>query len=140
MSIQYSVGVRNAQLDAKETAIGTAPLLELWSGTKPANCAASDAGDGVKICTITLPSDWLAAASGGTKSKSGTWSGTGASAAGSGTSATHYRIYDSSRTTCHEQGTVTITGGGGDMTLDNPNIAQNQAVTISSYVTTAGNA
>ena len=139
MSIQYSTAVRNAQLDAKEATIGTAPLLELWSGTKPANCAASDAGDGVKIITITLPSDWLAAASSGAKSKSGTWSGTGASAAGSGTSATHYRIYDSGRTTCHEQGTVTITGGGGDLTLDNPNIANGQAVTISTYTTTAGN-
>ncbi len=138
MAIQYSTAVRNSQLDAKETAIGTAPLLELWSGTIPANCAAADSA-GVKIITITLPSDWLAAASVGAKSKSGTWSGTGAAAAGTGTSATHYRIYDSGRTTCHEQGTVTITGGGGDMTLDNPNIATGQVVSISTYVTTAGN-
>lgn len=140
MAVQYSVAVRNAQLDAKETAIGTGPLLELWSGTKPANCAAADAGGGAKLCTITLPSDWLAAASAGVKSKSGTWSGTGAAAASTGTAATHYRIYDSGRTTCHEQGSVTVTGGGGDLTLDNTSIAENQAVTISSYSVTAGNA
>lgn len=139
MAIQNSAAVRNAILDARETAIGTAPILELWSGTKPANCAASDAGDGAKLCAITLPSDWLAAASGGTKAKSGTWSGTGAAAAGSGTAATHYRLYDSGRTTCHEQGSVTATGGGGDITLDNTSIASGQAVAISTATYTAGN-
>lgn len=139
MAVQYSVTVRNAQLDAKETAIGTGPLLELWSGTKPASCAAADSA-GAKLCTITLPSDWLAAAASGVKSKSGTWSGTGAAAASTGTAATHYRLYDSGRTTCHEQGSVTVTGGGGEITLDNVSIAENQAVTISSYSVTAGNA
>jgi hypothetical protein len=38
------------------------------------------------------------------------------------------------------QGTVTISGGGGDMTLDNPNIAQNQVVTVNTFSVTAGNA
>ncbi len=31
----------------------------------------------------------------------------------------HYEIMDSTGTVCHEQGTVTATGGGGDMTVVN---------------------
>ncbi len=38
------------------------------------------------------------------------------------------------------QGTVTITGGGGDMQLDNINIAQNQLVMVNTFVVTGGNA
>ncbi|MDV7392299.1 hypothetical protein RZS08_13125, partial [Arthrospira platensis SPKY1] len=87
-----------------------------------------------------LPSDWMSAASAGSKARLGTWSGTGAAGAGSGTAAGYFRIFDSAGTTCHMQGTVTITGGGGDMTLDNPNIAQNQVVTVNTFTVTAGNA
>ena len=137
MTLQYSVTVRNAQLDVWETTISTAPLLRLYSGTVPANCAASETG--TLLCEITLPSDWMANASSGSKAKSGTWSGTGAVGAGTGTVATHYRIYDSGGTTCHEQGSVTVTGSGGDMTLDNTSIASGQTVTISTFTRTAGN-
>jgi hypothetical protein len=87
------------------------------------------------LCELTLPSDWMAAASSGTKAKSGTWSGTGAAA---GTIA-HFRIKDSAGTTCHVQGTVTATGGGGDMTVDNAVIAVSQAVTVNTFTLTAGN-
>ncbi len=135
MAVQHSTAVRNARLDAIETTIGTAPILEIRSGAQPANCAAADSG--TLLASMTLPSDWLAAASGGTKSKSGTWQDLLAN--GTGT-AGHYRIKDSTGTTCHEQGSVTATGGGGDMTLDNTSIATNQVVVVTSYVQTEGNA
>ena len=134
MALQYSVSVRNARLDQVESTVGTAPLLQLFTGSAPANCAAADSG--TKLAELTLPSDWMAAASSGTKAKSGTWSGT---AIANGTVA-HFRIKDSTGTTCHAQGTVTITGGGGDMTVDNTSIATSQAVTVSSFTLTAGNA
>ena len=35
--------------------------------------------------------------------------------------------------TAHIQGSVTATGGGGDMTLDNTSIASGQTVTITSF-------
>lgn len=134
MAIQQSVAVRNAMLDATESTPGTAPLLKIRTGAPPANCAAADTG--TVLVSMTLPSDWMAAASSGSKAKSGTWS---ASASAAGTAA-HYRIYDSAGTTCHEQGTVTITGSGGDLTLDNDNIANAQVVTVTTYSRTAGNA
>jgi hypothetical protein len=134
MALQLSVSVRNARLDQIESAVGTAPKLRLYTGSAPADCAT--AATGTLLCEITLPSDWLAAAASGSKAKAGTWSGTGAAAGNAG----YYRVYDSGGTTCHLQGTVTATGGGGDMTLDNINIAVVQVVTINSYTITDGNA
>lgn len=135
MTLQYSVTVRNAQLDAWETAIGTAPILELRTGAPPADCAAADSG--TLIASMTLPTDWASAASAGSKSKSGTWQDLSANASGT---LGHYRIKDSGGTTCHEQGTITATGGGGDMTVDNASVVAGQTVTVTAYAKTAGNA
>ncbi len=134
MTIQHSVAVRNARLDAIETTVGTSPILEIRTGAQPANCAASDSG--TLLASITLPSDWLAAASSGSKAKSGTWQDS--SANGTGTAA-HFRIKDSTGTTCHQQGSVTVTGGGGDLQVDNTSFASGQSFTVTGYTLTDGN-
>lgn len=138
MAVNYSVSLRNAQLNQIEAALGTAPKLRLYSGSKPT--AAADAPTGTLLCEITLPSDWLAAASGGSVAKSGTWQGTGAVAAGGGTNAGYFRLYTSDGATCHAQGTVSSTGGGGDMTMNNISVADGQAVEVTGFTVTAGNA
>lgn len=135
MALQYSVAVRNARLDAVETAIGTSAVLKIRTGAAPADCATADSG--TVLATCTLPSDWMAAASGGSKAKSGTWEDASADAAGT---AAHFRLYASDGTTCHAQGTVTATGGGGDMTVDNTSFAVAQAFSVTSFTITAGNA
>lgn len=135
MAFQFSTTARNAALDAIETAIGTSAVLKIRSGSVPADCGTADAG--TVLATLTLPSDWLAAASGGSKSKSGTWEDASADATGT---AGHFRIYASDGTTVHMQGTITATGGGGDMTLDNTSIASGQQVTITSFTLSAGGA
>lgn len=135
MAIQFSTTVRNAELDAIETTISTSAILKIRTGAAPATCATADSG--TVLATLNLPSDWLAAASSGAKAKSGTWQDASADATGT---AAHFRIYDSGGTTCHIQGTVTATGGGGDLTLDNTSIATGQTVTISTFTLTAGNA
>lgn len=135
MSFQFSTTARNAALDAIETAIGASAILKIRSGSAPADCGTADSG--TVLATLNLPSDWLAAASGGSKSKSGTWEDTSADAAGT---AGHFRIYASDGTTVHMQGTITATGGGGDMTLDNTSIASGQQVTITSFTLSAGGA
>ena len=136
MSFQFSPNARNAALDAIEAAIGTAPKLQLRSGALPANTAAADAGN--LLVEIALPSDWLETAATGVKTIKGTWTGTGAAAAAGGTNAGHFRIKNTAGTTTHVQGTITITGAGGDMELDNPNIAQNQSVNVTTFTLTAG--
>lgn len=135
MALQYSTSVRNAQLDAIETTISTSAVLKLRSGSPPADVATADSG--TVLATLNLPSDWLAAASSGSKAKSGTWEDTSADATGT---IGHFRVYASDGTTAHIQGTVTATGGGGDMTVDNTSVASGQNVTVSSFTITRGNA
>jgi hypothetical protein len=137
MALQYSVAVRNAQLDAVESTIGTAAVLKIYDLTAgaPADCAAAITG--TVLATITLPSDWMNAAATGSKTKLGTWSDSSADAAGV---ADFWRLFASDGTTCGAQGTVTATGGGGDLTLDNAVVAAAQSVTISTFTISAGNA
>lgn len=135
MAIQLSAAVRNARLDAIESTIDVSAVLKIRSGAAPADVATADSG--TVLATLTLPSDWMAAASAGTKAKSGTWQDASADATGT---AAHFRIYASDGTTAHLQGTVTATGGGGDLTLDNVSIASGQSVTITSFTLTEANA
>lgn len=134
MPLQFSDALRNARADAVETTTGTSARLQLRTGAPPANCAAADAG--TLLCEITLPSDWLTAASAGVKSLAGTWAGTGAAAGTAG----HFRLKNSAGSTTHLQGTVTATGGGGDMTIDNAVIASGQAVSVSTFTLTEAGA
>lgn len=119
-------------LDAYETVIGTSAVLKIRTGAPPADCGTADSG--TVLATLALPSDWMAAASAGSKSKSGTWQDASADAAGT---AAHYRLYASDGTTCHEQGTVTATGGGGDLTIDSVTVASGQTITITTWTRTA---
>ena len=130
---KFSDAVRNARADATETAIGVSPTLELRTGAAPANCAAADTG--TLVASMALPSDWMANASGGVKAKTGTWEDTAADATGV---VGHYRIKKSG--TCHMQGSVSEAGGGGEIILDNTDINVGQAVSITTFTITEGNA
>ncbi len=135
MTVSLSVDVRNARLDAIETEIGAGAVLKIRSGAPPAGIGDPDAG--TVLATVNLPSDWLAAASSGVKSKSGTWQDTSADASGT---AGHFRIYAADGTTQHMQGTITASGGGGDMELNNTVLAAGQEFTVTSFSMTEGNA
>lgn len=118
MTIQLSVAARNGMLESYECTVnnqtvsggtgsggsvtGTAavPRLRILTGAIPANCAAAETG--TLLANITLPADWAAAASSGSKALSGTWQ----VAAGASGTAGYYRIVDNAGTTCHEQGTA----------------------------------
>jgi len=134
MALQFSDTLRNGRADQVESVTGATAKLQIRSGAAPANCAAADSG--TLLCEITLPSDWMNAAAAGVKTKLGTWAGTGAAAGTAG----HFRLKNNAGSTTHMQGTVTATGGGGDMTLDNTSIASGQQVTVTSFSLTAGNA
>lgn len=129
MTIQLSVAVRDAMLNAIETAIGTSAVLKLKTGAQPANCAAADSG--TVVATFSLASDWMAASSSASKAFSSTPL-TDSSADASGT-LQHYRVYASDGTTCHMQGSITATGGGGDLTVDNTSVTAGQSVQITSW-------
>lgn len=126
MALQYGTTVRNNKLDSIETTIGVSPILTIRTGAAPANCAAANTG--TVLATLTLPSDWMANASGGSKAKSGTWQDASADASGT---AAHFRIHDSTATTCHIQGTCGTSGT--DMILDSTSFTAGQSFTINTF-------
>jgi hypothetical protein len=135
MAVQFSIAVRNGMLDAVETAMGTGARLRLYSGTMPANCAA--AASGSMLAEYVLAADWAGTAANGSKALNNLPLTTTAAVAGT---IGYYRFYDSAGSVCHEQGTVTASGGGGDMTVDNPTLALNQTVNVTAFTKTAAGA
>ena len=132
MALQFSDTVRNARLDAIETAIGVSAVLKIRTGAAPATCATADSG--TVLATLSLPSDWMAAASGASKAKSGTWQDASADASGT---AAHFRLYASDGTTCHAQGTVGTSGT--DMIVDNTSLNAGQSFTINTFTINEAN-
>lgn len=133
MALQYSTAVNNARLDAIETAIGATAILRIRTGAPPANCGTADSG--TVLATLTLPADWMAAASGGVKAKAGVWQDASADATGT---AAHWRIYDAAGTVCGMQGTYGTSGA--DMNGDSVSFTAGQSFTVNSFSLTAANA
>ncbi len=134
MALTYSTAIANARLDIVESTIGTAGILRIRTGAPPATVAT--ASSGTVLATITLPSDWMAAASSRSKAKSGTWQDASADNAGT---AGHFEITASDGTTVGMRGTVTATGGGGDMTVDNTVFAAGQDFVVTAFTLNHGN-
>lgn len=128
MAVKYSTTLRNALLDAIETYAGTSPKIMIFTGAEPAKTAADS---GTLLATINLPSDWLAAAASGSKSKLGTWSAT---AAASGT-ASYFRLKTSGNAVVM-QGSVGTSAA--DLLVDSTTFSSGQAFTITSFTINAG--
>jgi hypothetical protein len=127
MTIQFAQSTAHAMLDAVETDIGTSPTLYLRSGAAPSTCAGADTG--TLIATIALASDWASNAASWAKAFPGTVSDTSADNAGT---LGHWRIKTSGGTV-KLQGTITATGGGGDMTVDNTSVTAGQQIDVTSF-------
>lgn len=132
MALQLSLAVRNNILDQLEATIGASAVLRIFSGSKPADCAAPDSGD--LLSTIICPVDYLTDAVLGVKMINGNWFDTSADNDGT---AGYFRLYASDGTTCHMQGTVSTTGGGGDMTIDYVDFRATQTFVITTFTITA---
>jgi hypothetical protein len=122
MAIQHSTTTRNRLRDGYVAAFPAGASLVICTG---APAGVGNAAGGSALVTITLPVTPLTSGTGAV-SLNGTWSAT---ASGAGTAA-HYRLTSGSDI---EEGTVTATGGGGDVTLDNVSIAIGQTVTLNSW-------
>ena len=144
-----STGLRNARLDritlfGGNTAATVSPTLALFgNAAKPANCQVANAG--TLICTIPCNGNnaWMNTAVAGVFSKNASlaWSN---SSAGTANVAVFFRIFSSNNTNLGNvvmQGYCNTTGGNpGDLILDNLDIAAGQAVNVTSFVITDGNA
>lgn len=129
MAIKYDTNMRNTRLDRFDVALSTAPLLRIFTGSPPANCAAAQTG--TLLVEMNLPTVYLAASSSGARAKTGTWQGT---AVATGT-AGYFRLIRTSDTTCHLQGTAGTSGT--DMILDAAAVTSGQIVSVLTFTITA---
>ncbi|MEC4749999.1 hypothetical protein [Methylomicrobium sp. Wu6] len=122
----YTTAVKNSQLGAVTTAIGTTGVLEI-----------GPTGMGSVCVSFALNNPAAAAASGGVLTLSGFPKTATASAT---CTAAEARIRTATAGTDIVTGlTVTATGGGGNITLDNTSINSGQSATMNSFSLTAGN-
>lgn len=127
MATRIPGNAQNAAVDAVVDRIDAgagAGTLKIYTGAQPAD--ADDAESGSLLATFTLADPAYGAAAAGAAALSGTPRTVAAS--GTGT-AGWFRIEDSTGVNCLD-GSVTATGGGGDLELDNTSIASGQDVTI----------
>ena len=133
MALKYSTTLRNAQLDAITTAVGTSGILRIYSGTRPANVAAAITGT-LLAELVCNASAFAAAASGGVLTANAISNDSSANASGT---ASHYRLFRSDGTTAVIDGDVSTSGA--DLNLDNTSITTGQVVSVTSFTITAAN-
>ncbi len=138
MPFQFDTALRAGLADFIESDIGPSPIMRTYTGAIPANVAA--ARTGTLAGQGTLPSDWLTNPGTGLKALLGTWNVTGQAAAGSGVTLGYFTLFKADGTTAKLQGTITVTGGGGDMTVDNTSLANAQTLNITAFNLTIGGA
>ena len=135
MALGLATTLRNARLDQINTAINAgagAGLIRIYDGTRPATGGAAT----TLLAELTCTDPAAAAASGGVLTLSAVTADASANATGT---ATWFRIVDSTAAFVLD-GSVTITAGGGDMTLDSTSITVGQQVSLTSGTFTEGNA
>lgn len=131
MALQFSETLRNAMADAITTAAGGSALLRIYDGTIPANIAASITGN--VLAELTCNATFAPGASGGVLTLNAITADSSANATGT---ASHFRILTSGATAVL-QGTVTASGGGGDLTLNTTSIVLGGTVSVTTRTITA---
>ena len=133
MALSYSTTLRNAMLDAITTAVGNGAKIRIYSGTRPANVAASITG--TLLAELTGATPFASAASSGVLTLGSVTADSSADATGT---ATHFRIWKSDGTTAVVDGNVSTSGS--DLNLSSVSIVSGGSVSITSFTITEGNA
>jgi hypothetical protein len=131
MTLSFSDALRNARANAITTAVDAgsgAGILEIRTGSKPAS--PDDAATGTLLASVTLNDPSFGASSDGVITLDVDPTIADASADATGTAA-HFRIKTSAGAGVVD-GTVTATGGGGDLTLNTVSLVAGASFTITS--------
>lgn len=122
----------DAVVDRADLGTGTATgKLRIYSGSQPADADSAPVGTLLLEANLANPAFGAANSSGTAALAGGTLTGTGA-AAGTGQS---FRVINRDGATVFD-GAVSMSGGGGDLILDNTNIASGQTVNITALTYT----
>jgi hypothetical protein len=130
MALGYVATLRNAQLDAITTAVGTSGKIRIYSGSRPATGGTATTLLAELPCTATF----APAASGGVLTVNAIT--TDASADNTGT-ATWFRVLTSANAAVIDGDVGT---SGSDLNLNSTSITAGGSVAITSFTITAGNA
>lgn len=134
MAVRIPTATRNAACDAVVDLVDGGSgggLVRIYTGSQPAS--ANDAATGTLLVTITLNDPAFGAASTGVATLD-VDPALSATAVDTGT-AGWFRMLDSSAATVLD-GSVTATGGGGDLTLASTSVASGATVSITSGTVT----
>lgn len=142
MAAQFTVGLRNNMLDqitaALDAGVG-AGIIAIYSGTIPATVATALSGNTL-LAQLTFSNPVAAAASSGVLTFSAITQDASANATGT---ASWFRLYSSadgatiSEANAVMQGTVTATGGGGDITFTSVSFVATEPISMTSWTITA---
>lgn len=130
MATRLPIATRNAMLASISARLdgGTgAGTVQVRSGSQPAT--GDTAASGTLLATLTLSDPSFGAPSNGAMSANAVAGDSSADATGA---AGWYRALDSTGATVID-GSVTATGGGGDMTFDNVSFVQGGAINMTSW-------
>jgi hypothetical protein len=130
MTTGYSVALRTAQLDPITTAVGNAGKLRIYDGTRPATGGAAT----TLLAEFTMGSPFAPSAAASVLSPTLPSSTTGLAAS----TATWFRIVTSGGTQVID-GSVTASGGGGDLELSTTTVSIGLTINITSFTITRGN-
>ena len=123
----------DAIVDALDAGAGAA-YIKIWTGSMPTDCQAADSGTLLAQLTCSDPAFGSAAdINPGARATANAI--TGDSSANNTGTAGHFRAYDSNDR-CIIQGTVTATGGGGDLELNSVSISAGVQVDVTAWTVT----
>lgn len=131
MTVSLTTTVRDAEANATSDLLDGGKL-KIYDGTPPANAAAALSGNTL-LATLTLNATFSGAAASGVATANAITSGI---AAATGTASFH-RLTKADDTVC-TQGTVTATGGGGDVTIASVSIVVGATVACTGLTYTRG--
>lgn len=131
MALKFTVASRNALLDSITASVGSAGLLRIYTGARPATPATALSGNTL-LAELTLGSPLAPAASGGVLTLNAITQDSAADATGT---ATFFRIFQSNGTTAVIDGDVATSGS--DLNLNTTSIVTGGPVQITSFTITA---
>ena len=134
MTLRYNPTLRTAQATAIATEAGTGAQIKLYTGLQPASVATAPSGT---LLGTLVVAGALGTGSAGVLTFNTVTSDT--SADNSGT-AGWFRLMKADGTTGVLDGSITPTGGGGDMTLNTTSVTAGGTIAITSGTITTGNA
>lgn len=136
MTLKYATALRNAQQDAITTFAGNSGLLRIYAGTQPTDPQTAISAQTL-LGQLTMNATSFSAASGGVLTANAI---TQDSSADATNTASFFRLFKSDGSTVVMDGTITATGGGGDMTLNTVSIVSGGPISCTGFAITRGNA